>query len=76
VLSVLVEGGATVHGSFLRSELVDKVLAYVAPVLVGGGPAPSTGPGVAAMADAARLRPVAVHRFGGDVLIEAYTERT
>jgi diaminohydroxyphosphoribosylaminopyrimidine deaminase / 5-amino-6-(5-phosphoribosylamino)uracil reductase len=75
VLSVLVEGGATVHGAFIAAGLFDKVFAYVAPVLVGGGgPGPSGGAGVAAMADARRLRPVEIHRFGGDVLIEAYME--
>jgi diaminohydroxyphosphoribosylaminopyrimidine deaminase/5-amino-6-(5-phosphoribosylamino)uracil reductase len=74
VLSVLLEGGATVHGAFMDAGLVDKVLAFVAPVLLGGGPAPTAGPGVAAMADARHLRPVDVHRFGGDVLIEAYID--
>ena len=76
VLSLLVEGGAAVHAAFMEAGLVDKVLAYVAPVLVGGGPGPAAGAGVAAMADAQRLRVAEVHRFGGDVLIEAYTDRT
>jgi len=76
VLSLLVEGGAAVHGAFIEAGLVDKVLAYVAPAVVGGGgPAASAGAGVAAMVDARRLRTVEVHRFGGDVLIEAYVER-
>jgi diaminohydroxyphosphoribosylaminopyrimidine deaminase / 5-amino-6-(5-phosphoribosylamino)uracil reductase len=75
VLTLLVEGGAAVHGAFMEAGLVDKVLAYVAPAVVGGGPGPSAGAGVAAMADARRLRPIDVRRFGGDVLIEAYVER-
>ncbi|HEV2284214.1 MAG TPA: bifunctional diaminohydroxyphosphoribosylaminopyrimidine deaminase/5-amino-6-(5-phosphoribosylamino)uracil reductase RibD [bacterium] len=76
VLTLLVEGGAAVHGAFMEAGLVDKVLAYVAPAVVGGGgPGPSAGSGVAAMADARRLRPIDVRRFGGDVLIEAYVER-
>ncbi|HEV2439125.1 MAG TPA: bifunctional diaminohydroxyphosphoribosylaminopyrimidine deaminase/5-amino-6-(5-phosphoribosylamino)uracil reductase RibD, partial [bacterium] len=76
LLSVLVEGGATVHGAFMAAGLVDKVLAYIAPVLTGGGgPGPSAGAGVAAIADAWRLRAVEIHRLGGDVLIEGYVER-
>jgi diaminohydroxyphosphoribosylaminopyrimidine deaminase/5-amino-6-(5-phosphoribosylamino)uracil reductase len=76
VLSLLVEGGAAVHGAFMEAGLVDKALVYVAPAVVGGGgPGPTAGAGVAAMADARRLRAVEVHRFGGDVLIEAYVER-
>jgi diaminohydroxyphosphoribosylaminopyrimidine deaminase / 5-amino-6-(5-phosphoribosylamino)uracil reductase len=72
VLSVLVEGGAAVHGSFLDAGAVDKVLAYVAPVVVGGGPAPSAGRGAALITDARRLGPVTLRRFGDDILIEAY----
>jgi diaminohydroxyphosphoribosylaminopyrimidine deaminase / 5-amino-6-(5-phosphoribosylamino)uracil reductase len=72
VLSVLVEGGAAVHGAFIETGAVDKILAYVAPVVVVGGPAPSAGAGVRAMADARRLGSVTVRRFGDDVLIEAY----
>ncbi len=75
VLSLLVEGGAAVHGAFREAGLVDKVLVYVAPLLVGGGPVAGAGLGVAAMADAWRLGPVEVQRFGDDVLIEAYTQR-
>jgi len=72
VLSVLVEGGAAVHGAFMEAGAVDKILAYVAPVVVVGGPPPSVGAGVPAMADARRLGPVTVRRFDDDVLIEAY----
>lgn len=75
VLSLLVEGGAAVHGAFREAGFVDKVLVYVAPVLVGGGPSAGAGSGVAAMADAWRLGPVEVQRFDDDVLIEAYTRR-
>lgn len=77
VMSVLVEGGATVHGAFMDAGLIDKVIAYVAPVLVGGrAPVPALGSGVAAMADAWRLRRVAIHPLGDDVLIEAYPDRS
>jgi diaminohydroxyphosphoribosylaminopyrimidine deaminase / 5-amino-6-(5-phosphoribosylamino)uracil reductase len=73
IMRVLVEGGAAVHGAFMDAGLVDKVTAYVAPLVVGGGGlAPSAGPGAALMADARRLEPVAIQRFGDDVLIEAY----
>lgn len=41
IRSVLVEGGAHVIASFLRAGLVDRMTVYVAPVLIGGGTAPS-----------------------------------
>jgi diaminohydroxyphosphoribosylaminopyrimidine deaminase/5-amino-6-(5-phosphoribosylamino)uracil reductase len=75
VLSVLVEGGAAVHGAFLEARLVDKVLAYIAPVIAGGGVSPAAAAGVAAMADAPRLRDVMLRRFGDDVVVEGYPER-
>ncbi|MDR7554470.1 MAG: bifunctional diaminohydroxyphosphoribosylaminopyrimidine deaminase/5-amino-6-(5-phosphoribosylamino)uracil reductase RibD [Armatimonadota bacterium] len=79
VLSVLVEGGATVHAAFLAAGLADKVIALVAPVLIGepGAPAPvaalpSAGTGADAWAPR-RLRDVRVLAdLGGDVAIEGY----
>ena len=41
VTSVLVEGGSTVLGSLFDQCLVDKVVAFVAPVIIGGKSAPS-----------------------------------
>ena len=36
VTSVLVEGGAALHASFLRRDLVDEIRIYIAPVMFGG----------------------------------------
>lgn len=41
ILSVMIEGGAAVHTSFLEAELVNEVNIYTAPVLIGGKYAPS-----------------------------------
>ncbi len=71
-LGVLVEGGAAVHTAFLAEELADKVIALVAPALIGGTGAPAP---VAAMdlAGVLRLRDVRViHDLDGDVAIEGY----
>ena len=40
VQGLLVEGGATLAWSFVREDLVDRVVAYIAPTLVGGAAAP------------------------------------
>lgn len=72
VLSVLVEGGSMVHASLLEEGLVDRVVAFVAPVVVGGAQAPGavSGRGVAELAQALRLEDVSVHRLGPDVCVE------
>ena len=73
-LSLLVEGGGELLGSFFDRGLVDKVHAVVAPLIIGGRDAPAAvaGRGVERMADALRLRDVAVERLGEDVLVTGY----
>jgi diaminohydroxyphosphoribosylaminopyrimidine deaminase/5-amino-6-(5-phosphoribosylamino)uracil reductase len=72
--SVLVEGGAEIHASLLAAGLVDKVILYVAPKLIGGreAPGPVGGPGIARMNDAIPLHDLRVRRFGADLAVEGY----
>ena len=74
VTSVLVEGGGAVLGALFDLKLVDKVVAFVAPVIIGGKDAisPVGGVGIADMQDALRLRDVDVRRFGRDVAVIGY----
>jgi len=46
---LLVEGGAGIHGAWLRAELYDRLEIYVAPLTLGGGLAPCAGSGVDAV---------------------------
>jgi diaminohydroxyphosphoribosylaminopyrimidine deaminase/5-amino-6-(5-phosphoribosylamino)uracil reductase len=70
VTHLLVEGGAAVHGAFLRAGLVDRVALFVAPTLCGGdGRSWVGGAGVARMGDALRLRDLHVERIGADLLV-------
>jgi diaminohydroxyphosphoribosylaminopyrimidine deaminase/5-amino-6-(5-phosphoribosylamino)uracil reductase len=74
VMSVLVEGGATLLGALFDAGLVDKVQTVVAPLIIGGlAPAAVAGRGARTMAEALRLRDVSVERLGDDVLITGYT---
>lgn len=57
---VLLEGGATLAAAFWRAGLVDEVVAYLAPVLLGAGPAVLGDLGIATIADAQRLEVQAV----------------
>jgi diaminohydroxyphosphoribosylaminopyrimidine deaminase/5-amino-6-(5-phosphoribosylamino)uracil reductase len=76
ILSLLVEGGSTVHASFVSEGLVDKIYAYVAPSLIGGREAPSPlgGIGVEHLAEAVRLRELDATRLGADLLITGYVD--
>lgn len=68
-VNVQVEGGSQVIGAFLAAGLVDRVQAYIAPVLLGAGLSALTVPGVGTLGDALRMRMDAVERVGDDVLL-------
>jgi riboflavin biosynthesis pyrimidine reductase len=54
---------------------VDKVLAFISPIIIGGHEATSVGGnGVDNMAKALRLNRVAIKSFGADVLVSGYVE--
>ena len=74
ITSVLVEGGSSLFGSLFDCGLVDKVLAFVSPIIVGGDGAKSAvgGLGVNRVAEALHLGRVKITEFGGDVLIGGY----
>jgi diaminohydroxyphosphoribosylaminopyrimidine deaminase/5-amino-6-(5-phosphoribosylamino)uracil reductase len=74
VLTLLIEGGGVLLGSFFDQRLVDKLHAVVAPLIIGGATAPTAvaGRGAARMADALRLRDVSVDHLGGDLLVTGY----
>ena len=76
IISLLIEGGGTVHASFVSEGLVDKLYAYVAPSLIGGrqAPGPLGGAGVEHLVEAVRLRELDVTRLGDDLLITGYVD--
>jgi diaminohydroxyphosphoribosylaminopyrimidine deaminase/5-amino-6-(5-phosphoribosylamino)uracil reductase len=71
VNSVLVEGGAAVLGALFDADLIDSLVAFIAPVIVGGSAAPSPvgGMGRESMHLATRLSDVATRLIGADFKI-------
>jgi len=77
ILSVMIEGGAEINASALREGIVDKVLVFLAPILIGGKSTPTAvgGDGIESLTQAVRLRDVRIERFDGDILVEGYIQR-
>jgi diaminohydroxyphosphoribosylaminopyrimidine deaminase/5-amino-6-(5-phosphoribosylamino)uracil reductase len=74
---VFVEGGPTLASAFVRADLADELLVYVAPVLLGGSRLALGDVGVPTIGDARRLAVASVQSLGDDLLIVAHpTTRT
>jgi diaminohydroxyphosphoribosylaminopyrimidine deaminase/5-amino-6-(5-phosphoribosylamino)uracil reductase len=66
---VLLEGGPTLAGAFLRAGAIDRILAYVAPILLGGPITAVDDVGVPSIARALRWRFDGVERVGPDLVL-------
>ena len=78
ITSLLIEGGGRVIASALQSEIVDKIAFFYAPKILGGddGISICRGKGPEAMQDSIAVKNISVRRFGDDVMIEGYIEKT
>ena len=77
VQHVLMEGGPTIAWEAVREGMVDRVVLFFAPILVGGQEAPSLlmGGGTATIGDAISLRILEVARVGSDLKVVADVHR-
>lgn len=73
--SVLVEGGSTLNFSVIKEGLVDKVITFLSPKIIGGKDAKSSigGDGFEKLTDAVILHNIQISTFDEDIMIEAYT---
>lgn len=74
IIGVLVEGGGQVIASFLSAGLVNKILFFYAPRIIGGQHAPTAveGQGVQRVRESWQLERVRIRRLGTDWLVEGY----
>jgi diaminohydroxyphosphoribosylaminopyrimidine deaminase/5-amino-6-(5-phosphoribosylamino)uracil reductase len=72
--SILLEGGSTLNYSALEEGIVDKVITFIAPKIIGGSAAktPVGGEGKTLMKDAILLHNMEFSKFQEDIMIEAY----
>ena len=71
ICSILVEGGATLSGSFVAKKLVDKVYFFIAPKIIGGKEAktPVAGTGILNLQEALALKDIQIGKLEEDILI-------
>ncbi|MEH7335437.1 bifunctional diaminohydroxyphosphoribosylaminopyrimidine deaminase/5-amino-6-(5-phosphoribosylamino)uracil reductase RibD [Neobacillus drentensis] len=74
VSSLLIEGGGTINASFLENQLIDKVVLYFAPKLIGGKHAPTflEGEGFEKMSEAVELSDGSFTKIGPDFKFIGY----
>ena len=74
ILSILVEGGSKTLGFFVDEKLFDKVYAFYAPIIIGGGKAKTIvqGEGVSRVKDATKLKQVSFKKFDDNFLMIGY----
>lgn len=77
ITSVLVEGGGILLGSLFDANLVDKVIVFVAPIIIGGEAAKAAvaGNGVDMIKDALQLDRISSEKFGSDIMITGYIKK-
>ena len=77
ICSILVEGGATLHGSLVEKGLVDRAYFFIAPKIVGGAMAksPVMGKGILNLNQALELDEMEIEKLAGDILITGKVKR-
>jgi len=72
ITNILVEGGGTLIGALFDEGLVDKVLFFISPKIIGGKDAISSvmGQGISRIERAFKLKNIKTRRFGEDLLLE------
>jgi diaminohydroxyphosphoribosylaminopyrimidine deaminase/5-amino-6-(5-phosphoribosylamino)uracil reductase len=77
IMSVLIEGGASLNCSCLQSGVVDKVMFFIAPKIIGGRESiPAVGGNYfRRLEDAYHLTDIEIKKIGEDILVEGYIEK-
>ena len=77
ITNVLLEGGGILIGSLFDRGLVDKVIAVIAPIIIGGQKAKIavSGQGVDRMINSRKLERVSVERLSPDLIISGYVSK-
>ena len=72
IASVMIEGGAELSGSAIKEKIVDKVLVFTAPKIIGNGLGPIKNLGITKVNKAIELKNISTSKIGRDFLVEGY----
>ncbi|MBW2976183.1 bifunctional diaminohydroxyphosphoribosylaminopyrimidine deaminase/5-amino-6-(5-phosphoribosylamino)uracil reductase RibD [Candidatus Woesearchaeota archaeon] len=72
IASVMIEGGAELSGNAIKEGIVDKLLMFTAPKLIGNGLDPIKNLGIKKVDKAIKLKNTSTHKIGKDLLVEGY----
>lgn len=75
--SILLEGGGTLNFSALQENIVDKVMCFIAPKIIGGEKSKSmiAGEGIEKLKDSFYIKDETIEKIGEDILITGYIEK-
>lgn len=72
ISSVMIEGGAELSGSAIKEGIVDKLMIFTAPKLIGNGKGPIKNLGIKNVSKAIVLKEISGRKVGRDFLVEGY----
>lgn len=77
ITSLMIEGGAEVNASALKSNIVDRVVFFIAPKIIGGKNATGAimGNGIRYLKDAVSIKETSVKKLGNDFMLEGFIHR-
>jgi diaminohydroxyphosphoribosylaminopyrimidine deaminase/5-amino-6-(5-phosphoribosylamino)uracil reductase len=77
IASILIEGGSELNASALECEIVDKILFFYSPKIIGGREAISIvgGGGLKKIADAIKVKDITIRSMDSDFLVEGYIDQ-
>ncbi len=75
--SILLEGGGTLNFETLQEGIVDKMIVFIAPKIIGGTHAltPVEGEGIGRLSEAVELQKINIKQSGEDIMLEGYLKK-
>tara|TARA_Y100000310_G_scaffold212402_1_gene213252 strand:+ start:869 stop:1918 length:1050 start_codon:yes stop_codon:yes gene_type:complete len=69
---IIIEGGAELSGNAIKEHIVDKILMFTAPKIIGNGLNPIKNLGIKKVNKAIKLKNISIKNIGKDLLVEGY----